>query len=159
MGKYIQVSSYWDNHHEIDILLINFRSCPDCAILTLGTYDKSPTYTSNSAKVRKNRPLSCWIYCEKHKNIICILYNFFTLNWCRKLESLFISCMVNSLWPTGSDAIWHHRPGSTSAQVMACCLTAPSHHLSQCWLIISKVQWDSPEGNFRRDTSAINQWN
>ena len=27
-----------------------------------------------------------------------------------------------------------HRPGSTLAQVMACCLTAPRHYLNQCWL-------------------------
>ena len=46
---------------------------------------------------------------------------------------------VNSLWP--SDAIWQQRSGSILAQVMACCLTAPSHYLNQCWLIISEVQW------------------
>ena len=45
---------------------------------------------------------------------------------------------INSLCP--SDAIWHPGSGSTLAQVMACCLTAPSHYLNQCWLI-SKVQW------------------
>ena len=42
---------------------------------------------------------------------------------------------LNSLRP--SDTIWRHRSGSTLAQVMACCLTAPSHYLNQCWLIIS----------------------
>ena len=52
-----------------------------------------------------------------------------------------IECQVqnNSLWP--SDAIRRHRSGSTLAQVMACCLTAPSHYLNQCWLVISKVLW------------------
>ena len=40
---------------------------------------------------------------------------------------------VNSLRP--SDTIWRHRSGSTLSQVMACCLTAPSHYLNQCWLI------------------------
>ena len=45
--------------------------------------------------------------------------------------------LSNSLRP--SDTIWRHRSGSTLAQVMACCLTAPSHYLNQCWLIISKV--------------------
>ena len=35
-----------------------------------------------------------------------------------------IFCWVNSLWP--SDTIWRQRSGSTLAQVMACCLTAPS---------------------------------
>ena len=52
---------------------------------------------------------------------------------------------VNSLWP--SDAIWQHRSGSTLDQVMACCLTAPSHYLAQCWLIINEVLWNSPKGN------------
>ena len=33
---------------------------------------------------------------------------------------------VNSLWP--NDAIWRQRSGSTLAQVMACCLMAPSHY-------------------------------
>ena len=45
---------------------------------------------------------------------------------------------VHSLWP--SDTIWRHRIGSTLAQVMVCCLMAPSHYLNQCWLIILKVQ-------------------
>ena len=33
---------------------------------------------------------------------------------------------------------------------MACCVTAPSHYLNQCWLI-SKIQWHSFDGNFTRD--------
>ena len=60
--------------------------------------------------------------------------------------------VIISLRP--SDTIWRHRSGSTLAQVMACCLTAPNHYLNQCWLIISKVYWYSSEGNFIRDTSA-----
>ena len=63
---------------------------------------------------------------------------------------------LNSLW--SSDAIWQHRTGSTLAQVMACCLTAPRHYQNQCWLIISKVQGHSSESNFTRDTSAIYHW-
>ena len=53
----------------------------------------------------------------------------------------------------------HLRSWSTLAQVMAKCLTAPSHYLNQCLLIISQVQWHSSEGNFSRDTSVINQQN
>ena len=53
----------------------------------------------------------------------------------------------NSLWP--SDTIWRQRSGSTLAQVMACCLTASSHYLNQCWLMISKVLWQPPEGYFK----------
>ena len=48
---------------------------------------------------------------------------------------------LNSLRP--SDTIWWQRSGSTLAQVIACCLTAPSHYLNQCRLIISEVQWHS----------------
>ena len=44
-----------------------------------------------------------------------------------------------------SDATWRHWPGSTLAQVMACCLTAPSTYLNQCGLIISGVQWGSSD--------------
>ena len=42
---------------------------------------------------------------------------------------------ITSLWP--SDAIWRHRSESTLGQVMAYCLTTPSHYLNQCWLIIT----------------------
>ena len=54
-----------------------------------------------------------------------------------------------------SDAIWRHRSRTTLAQVMACCLTAPSHYLNQCWLIATKVYWYSSEDNFTTDTPAI----
>ena len=57
-----------------------------------------------------------------------------------------MTVMYNSLLP--SDDIWWPRSGSTLAQVMACCLTAPSHNLHQCWLAISGVLWHSPKGNF-----------
>ena len=82
-------------------------------------------------------------------------------NWaCAKSWSDWMSryiWLLISLWP--SDAIWQQRSGSTLAQVMACCLTAPSHYLNQCWHIISKVQWHPSESNFTRDTSAISHWN
>ena len=60
---------------------------------------------------------------------------------------------LNSLWP--SDTIWWQRSGSTLAQVIACCLTAPSHYLNQCWLIISEVQWYSYQGHFTREALTI----
>ena len=56
-----------------------------------------------------------------------------------------------------SDAIWRQRSGSTLAQVMDCCLPAPSHYyMNQCWLILRKGQWHSSDDNFIRATSAIN---
>ena len=45
----------------------------------------------------------------------------------------------NSLWL--NHTIWLQRMWSTLVQVMACCLTAPSHYLNWCWHIISKVHW------------------
>ena len=54
-----------------------------------------------------------------------------------------INGLINSLWP--NDATWQQSSVElTLAQVMACCLTAPSHYLNQCWLIISEVVWHSP---------------
>ena len=49
------------------------------------------------------------------------------------------SIILNPLWP--SDAIWWQGTGSALAQVMVCCLTAPSNYLNQCWLMITDVQW------------------
>ena len=59
---------------------------------------------------------------------------FLQLQWTpRKLTRLLLCCVVvNSLWP--SDVIWRQGSRWTLAQVMACCLAAPSHYLNQCWL-------------------------
>ena len=54
-----------------------------------------------------------------------------------------------------SDARWQQRTGSTL--VMACCLTAPSHHLNQFSFIISNVPWHSSfEGILIRKSEDIN---
>ena len=55
---------------------------------------------------------------------------------------------VNSLGP--SDVILRQRSLSTLTQVMACCLTAPSHYLNQCWLIVSEVQVTFISGQFHK---------
>ena len=62
---------------------------------------------------------------------------------------------VNSLWP--SDTIRRQGTESTLAQVMACCLTAPSHYLNPCWPIISKILWHSSEGIIMRRSEDTNQ--
>ena len=51
--------------------------------------------------------------------------------------------------------MWRHWSGSTLAQVMACCLTAPNHHLNQCWLIINEILWHSTEGSLKRNAPDI----
>ena len=93
----------------------------------------------------------------------CYAIMAWTLRWvhcmlgcgCPK-PATWLMC-INSLWP--SDAIWRQRSGSTLAQVMACCLMAPSHYLNQFWLIISKVLWHSWEGITMRRSEHTNQYN
>ena len=62
---------------------------------------------------------------------------------------------VNLLWPC--DAIWHHRSGSTLAQVMACCPTALSHHQNQCWFIINRDLWHLHDDNFTGNGEDIHK--
>ena len=95
----------------------------------------------------------------------CWGWNFFICAWeelwrnqrmthlCNYMASLGHN-EFNSLWP--GDAIWQQGTMSTLAQVMACCLTAPSHYLNQCWLI-SKVPWHSSEGIIMRRYQSVKQ--
>ena len=64
---------------------------------------------------------------------------------------------VNSLWPNG--VMWRQRSGSTFVQVMACCLTAPSHYLNQWWLLFSEDLWQSHERSFAASTQATVLYN
>ena len=41
--------------------------------------------------------------------------------------------------------MWRHRSGSAFVQVIACCLTAPSHYPNKWWLIIKGLLWHAPE--------------
>ena len=75
--------------------------------------------------------------------VICYPSNCSIFPW---LQLADFNChQIIIIWP--SDAIWWHGPGSTLAQVMACCLKAPSHYLHQCWLIFKGVLWHSLESN------------
>ena len=69
-------------------------------------------------------------------------------HWCKRpYIVLWGDCpCFNSLGP--SDAIWRQWSWTTLAQVMACFLTAPSHYLNQCWLIIRGVLWHTSESSF-----------
>ena len=69
--------------------------------------------------------------------LFCFLIYTFT-----RMVVLITTCssiyiLVNSWWP--SDSIWWQRSGPTLAQVMVCCLKAPSHCLNQCWLVRNVV--------------------
>ena len=77
-----------------------------------------------------------------YKSIFAFSVIFFTLKW-----------YFNSLWP--SDAIWRQGSRSTLAQVMACCLMAPSHYLIQCWLMINEAFCHSPDSNFTENKKDV----
>ena len=84
--------------------------------------------------------------------------------WHLSESNLTSAYELNSSKP--SDAIWWQRSGSTLAQVMACCLMAPSHYLNQCWPIISDIHmfktfmtFKCISGNFTRDAPTINMIN
>ena len=105
-----------------------------------------------------------WYNCENNNKQSTFVIYFISNNIYRHVKALFNSlfptksdCYFNSLWPSG--VIWRQGSRSTLAQVMACCLTAPSHYLNQCWLMISEVLWHSPDSNFTENTSDIYRWN
>ena len=56
--------------------------------------------------------------------------------------------LTNSSWH--SNAFW-----PTLDQVMACCLTASSYYLNQCWLITSQLLWHSSEGKLTQEMLKI----
>ena len=72
---------------------------------------------------------------QTNKIISCLMM-IDMLQWC-------LITTVNSLRP--NDAIWRHRPWSTLTQVMACCLTAPSHNLNK---MLSWERWPPTQNSF-----------
>ena len=66
------------------------------------------------------------------------------------LTSIFGITRPSLAWLTHGglidDTTWWHRSGSTLAQVMVCCLNAPSHCLNQYWLVRNVM---SPTSNFK----------
>ena len=78
------------------------------------------------------------------------------MSWNPSHESSFhLSCQqwvgpdsgLNLFWPR--DGTWRHSSGSALAQVIVGCLTSPSLHPNQCWLIIHL--WHSPESDYTRN--------
>ena len=83
-----------------------------------------------------------------HRNT-CSLYDFRPIP---KISSKFIITL--RVWP--GDAISCHRSWSELVQVMASCLTAPSHCLKQYWLTIKMVLWFSFHDNVYFNTQYTN---
>ena len=88
-------------------------------------------------------------YCAQIQNNSASTSVFITM----PLHKTVVSPLLISQWPR--DAIWGYRSGSTMNQVMACCLTATSHYLIQCWLAIRGVLRNSPPSNFMRNAQGM----
>ena len=79
-----------------------------------------------------------------YRQVCCILFGLPLRH--SAVHSQQETLYINSLRP--SDATWRQWSWTTLAQVMACCLTAPSHYLNQCWLITRGVLWHTSESSF-----------
>ena len=65
---------------------------------------------------------------------------------CEKLRNrhyVETSSAFDTLWL--NDALWRRISWTSLVLVMACCLMTSSHHLNQCWLIISEILWHSSD--------------
>ena len=91
-----------------------------------------------STLLRMNHWYTCLLYTLCHvTGFPCYSTTIPGFRLVRGVPGIFLQICIYS--SRSSDAIWRHRSESTLAQVMACCLTAPTHYLNHCWLIISKA--------------------
>ena len=77
--------------------------------------------------------------------------------WCHYKTINCTQCLLVDIYELcPNDTIWRHESGSAWAQVMSSCFAAPRHQPKHCWLSNGEAQWHSSEGNFTRDTPALN---
>ena len=86
------------------------------------------------------------------------------------LLSIRIGFIIYAVWPTcpwmaapaislwGSDAMWRRRSSSSLVQVMACCLTAPSHYMKQCYLQCSFVAFTERQFYMKCSWHQLIKW-
>ena len=84
--------------------------------------------------------------------LLCFLIYIFTQMVVLITTCSSIHILVNSWLP--SETIWWHRSGSTLAQVMVCCLKAPSHCLNLCWLV-RNVVWPTTWWRHQMETVSL----
>ena len=108
-----------------------------------GARASAETVLTTKSDISFLRFFGCWTYC---------------IHCCRSDKIFKIATALWILAHQGLVIPYSERSGSTLAQVMACCLTAPSHYLKQCQLIISHVLWHSTQGGFTRNAYNIYPW-
>ena len=100
-----------------------------------------------------------WIYRNKlqwnlYRNTKLFCHeNIFEIAICKIATILFKPLCVNSLWP--GDTIWWQRSDICSGNHSGS-LTAPSHYLNQCWLIMKDILWYSSKSYITRGAYELN---
>ncbi len=80
------------------IVVSLFRHCKECGIFTLGTYDKNPTYTGDTSKVRFGRlGTRCQRLRSRHDQVY----------WCRGFAVLWFDDLETSTRPSKFEARFH----------------------------------------------------
>ena len=92
-------------------------------------YPPPPKKKKKKKKKKKTNSVLINFYTGTLHHLFGVLENSHSALTKKVLRAL----LYNSLW--SSDAIWHHRSGSTLAQAMACCLTSPRHSVPEPMLI------------------------
>ena len=77
----------------------------------------------------------------------------------RGISIIIWGCIPKPLTHCDAVTLYGNRSGSTLAQVMACCLTAPSHWLNQFRLLISEVLRLSIKSKFSVSAQATGIYN
>ena len=91
------------------------------------------------------------IFCFWEYRVLDTLVMFIKVN-----NTLNCNCVADNLPPVSFNSLWpsedkcQYSSGSKSVQIMACCLTAPSHCLNQCWPLISEVLSHSLDATSQR---------
>ena len=81
-----------------------------------------------------------WISCVSESHQLYVISRIFLFRMLHISRILSLTSYIHeSLWP--GDAIWQYRSGLTLAQVMDCCLMAPSHDMNQSWLLVCGFCW------------------
>ena len=134
--------------------MLSISSWPQCVNQCIMIFIHEDAFRNVCKMVTFCLGLICYSVSETGRSLICCfaaclvpVCGFDWKLWIHS-ESSETGKTINSLCP--SDTIWRQRSGSTLAQVMPCCLTAPSHYLNQCWLIISEVQVTFILGQFHK---------
>ena len=99
-----------------------------------------------NSELLRYHPYCVDIYSDYVSRLKIIKSNFLVYIHNVRWYPLRSSKIFNPVWI--NDTIKIYRSGSTMAQKMTCCMTAPSHYLNQRLLITKGVLWYQSESNF-----------